>query len=113
MKNVAVPANKNPDYNTSPGQATNDKVFLLSIKEAEKYFSSDSARPCKPTNHTIVKGAYVNSDNGNCCWWLRSPGLYGSDVACVFDDGLVNHDGFDVHSGSVAVRPALWIDLTA
>lgn len=41
---VTVSADKNPDYSTNPGNATQDQVFLLSITEVNKYFSSDSAR---------------------------------------------------------------------
>ena len=41
---VTVSADKNPDYSTNPGNATQDQVFLLSITEVNKYFSSYSAR---------------------------------------------------------------------
>lgn len=45
---VTVSADKNPDYSTNPGNATQDQVFLLSITEVNKHFSSDGARQCKP-----------------------------------------------------------------
>ena len=38
---VTVSADKNPSYSTSPGNNTTDKVFLLSITEVNKYFSSE------------------------------------------------------------------------
>ena len=72
---VTVSADKNPDYSTNPGNATQDQVFLLSITEVNKYFSSDSARQCKPTDYAVANGAW-ESDSGNCWWWLRSPGYY-------------------------------------
>jgi hypothetical protein len=34
----------NPQFNTSGGNDTVDKIFLLSIDEADKYFSNDSSR---------------------------------------------------------------------
>lgn len=41
------------------------------------------------------------------CWWLRSPGLYDVDAACVYGDiGSVYDDGRDVRH-SFGVRPAL------
>lgn len=90
--------------------ATTDQVFLLSIKEANRYFSSDSARACQGTTYCYAKGAYM-AGNGNCWWWLRSPG-YSSDCAAGVDiDGCVDYDGYYVSYGSNAVRPALWINI--
>lgn len=48
---VTVSADKNPDYSTDPGNATQDKVFLLSITEANQYFTSDEARKCGTTEY--------------------------------------------------------------
>lgn len=109
---VTVSADKNPDYNTNPGNAMQDQVFLLSITEANKYFSSDSARQCKPTDYAVANGAW-ESDRGNCWWWLRSPGFNQSSAAGVYDDGDVSERGVTVNSGIDAVRPALWIDLNS
>lgn len=110
---VTVSADKNPEYSTNPGKATQDQVFLLSIPEAIEYFSSDNARQCKPTDYAVANGVYANSSNGNCCWWLRSPGDRQDLAACVHDDGDVFEDGCFVDYGSYAVRPALWIDLNS
>ncbi len=108
---VTVSADKNPDYTTDPGNATQDQVFLLSITEVNKYFSSDDARQCKPTDYADANGAYVNSDNGNYRWWLRSPGDDQDDAADVYYDGDVYLSGRAVNLAFSAVRPALWIDL--
>ena len=109
---TTVTADKNPEYDTYPGSATTDKVFLLSIDEANKYFSSDSARQCELTAYAAAKVAY-KSDSGFCWWWLRSPGLDQLGAAYVFLDGSVGCCGSDVDNGRGAVRPALWIDLEA
>ena len=106
-------ADENPDYSTNPGKATQDKVFLLSIVEANKYFSSDSARQCKPTEYAVAGGAYVNGSNGNCWWWLRSPGYSQHYTARVGYDGGVYVYGYIVCGKGNVVRPALWIDLNS
>ena len=109
---VTVSADKNPEYSTNPGKATQDKVFLLSITEANKYFSSDSARQCKPTAYAVANGAYENS-SGNCWWWLRSPGYDQIDAAGVLNDGVVDFYVNIVSYDDTAVRPALWIVLNS
>ncbi len=106
---VTVSADKNPEYSTNPGNATQDQVFLLSITEANKYFSSNSARQCKPTDYAVANGVYVNSFDGNCWWWLRSPGHGQNYAAGVLSGGDVDVGGSIVDNG-YAVRPALWID---
>ena len=105
-----VTADRNPSYSTSPGNNTTDKIFLLSITEVNKYFSSDSARQCQGTAYCYAKGA-EKVGNGNCWWWLRPPGGDSGHAAGVDDGGSVYDDGFDVLSVFVAVRPAMWIDL--
>jgi co-chaperonin GroES (HSP10) len=95
-----MPNPDNPHYGTDGGNDTQDYVFLLSIDEAERYFSSYSARV-----------AYY--DERTCWWWLRSPGRYVNFAAFVGDDGgvytngaFVNHVYYDR-----GVRPALWVEL--
>ena len=106
---TTVSADKNPEHSTNPGNATTDKVFLLSITEAEKYFSSDSARQCKPTKHAVANGAYVTIDNGFCWWWLRSSGYGQFSADAVASGGWVS--GYGVDDDDYCVRPAMWIDL--
>ena len=115
IQNTTVPAGKNPFYSTSPGNDTTDKVFLLSIAEVNKYFSSDEARMCVPTAYVIAQGAYTSSSDSvggkaTCFWWLRSPGADLDHNAGVYCDGFVNRNGA-VLNHDAAVRPALWINL--
>ena len=107
---VTVSADKNPQYDTDPGNATQDQVFSLSIVEAEKYFSSDSARQCQGTVYCYAQGAYKFS-NGNCLWWLRSPGVDQNIADYVSSDGDVREIGSYVSNGNDAVRPAMWISI--
>jgi len=109
---VMVSAEKNPEYGTNPGKATKDRVFLLSITEAYKYFSSDRARQCQPTDYAGANGAWVDK-SGNCEWWLRSPGAGTNFAAKFFTDGDLAEAGENVREDDNAVRPALWINLNA
>lgn len=110
IQTTTVTADKNPSYSTSPGNDTTDKVFLLSITEVNKYFSSDSTRQCQGTAYCYAQGAYKAS-NGNCWWWLRSPGYDSYGAASVYGGGSVEVHGDVVNYDGDAVRPALWIDL--
>ena len=107
---VTVSADKNPEFSTNPGNATQDQVFLLSMTEANKYFSSDSARQCRATDYVVAKDAWVD-DNGNCWWLLRTPGQFQNRFANVNCDGDVREFGDRVINSRNAVRPALWINL--
>lgn len=117
IQNTTVSADKNPEYNTNPGNATTDKVFLLSINEVEKYFNSDEARKCAPTAYAKAQGAYTSdiyktaSGAATCWWWLRSPGANQYGAAYVYYGGSVYYSGYYVSLGTAAVRPALWINL--
>lgn len=108
---TTVTADKNPEYNTDPGNDIENKVFLLSINEAEKYFTSDQDRQLKATEYAKDKGVYVHSDNGNSGWWLRSPGYSSNDAAYVNIDGSIYCGGLYVVADDAAVRPALWLGI--
>ncbi len=106
---VTVSADKNPKYSTSPGDATQDKVFLLSIPEANKYFDSDYTRACKLTVYADDQYPYVLSA-GAGRWWLRSPGSSQDCAAYVYHADGVYESGEYVNVDYL-VRPALWINL--
>ncbi|MCR5113886.1 MAG: DUF6273 domain-containing protein, partial [Acholeplasmatales bacterium] len=90
---------------------TNDKMFLLSIKEAKTYYTSDKARQCKGTYYAKCQGLYVDNENGNSFWWLRSPDSGISSLAhYVYTDG----DDYNlnaVYVTSNGIRPACYISL--
>ena len=109
-----VSADKNPGYSTNPGNATKDKVFLLSIVEANKYFKGDDARKCAPTDYAIQQGAYTSDSykvegRKACWWWLRSPGNFSSYAADVSPDGSVDYNC--VIGSYSAVRPCVRVRL--
>ena len=120
-----VPAHKNPNYSTSPGNPTTDKIFLLSVVEAQTYFATDADRKADATRYAVKKGAYVEgsemgnvSSNSICSdahcisrWWLRSPGLKRIYAARVYIDGSIDDYGDYVLAAHIAVRPALLVNL--
>ncbi len=103
----AAAADENPSYGMPPGNPTADRVFLLSIAEANRYFRSDDARKCEPTAYSAAHEAHVKS--GVCWWWLRSPGNDPHTAAGVGYGGAVSSAGSNVTNDVCAVRPALWI----
>ncbi len=103
-----VSADANPDYNTYCGNDTEDKIFLLSIVEANTYFNSDKERQCEATPYAKKQGMYTNN-GGYSSLWLRSPGSSSSSAAYVNYIGGVNNRGIYVNYSNNGVRPALWI----
>jgi hypothetical protein len=123
----------NPKYGTEGGPDTEDKVFLLSIDEANRYFSNDSDRIANitmtdediqyslrirkdywgydqeelTTYESALRNDYLAQSKA-LWWWLRSPGRSGLYAADVYSHVYV--DGFDVY-GDGGVRPALWLNL--
>ena len=86
-----------------------DNVFLLSEKEAERYFANRDARKCKPTSYAKAKGAWKIDDY--CWWWLRSPYPNFSKFVYSVNFGGVIDDNFLVNNKSLCARPALWVSL--
>ena len=113
---------------TKGGNNTNDKVFLLSLAEVQKYFtewyrnSIENLYPyksdeilTKPTAYAKAQGAGTITEgdiiHNGCCWWsLRSPGgrNYQHRAALVGGSGWLDYANVDDASG--AIRPALWVN---
>ena len=98
-------------WNTSGGNNTLDKLFLLSFYEMSNLYVND---PCTPTDYAIDQGAKQYGDNdsegAHWWWWLRSPGSSQSEVICLNDNLTNAASGYSFYVG-FCVRPALWIDL--
>ena len=100
----------NSEHGTNGGNDTEDKVFLLSEKEADTLFSNDEERIAKATEYAEESGVYVNEDKA-AWWWLRSPGSYSNDAAGVSNNGWVFRRGDYVDDNVGGVRPALYLNL--
>ena len=109
---VTVPAESNPDYDTDPGNDTEDKIFLLSVDEANRYFSSDEARKCEQTEYAKAQSSLTfenHQETMPCNWWLRTPGDAFMKAAIVYEDGSINTKGSQFHAAPFSFRPAMWI----
>lgn len=102
---TTVSADKNPQAeDETQGNDTVDKVFLLSVTEANRYFASDKDRM------TIYKSA----------WWLRTLSYYHYCACYVNKNGTIQSgrmdqtgriSGYIETRQSSGVRPAMWINL--
>ena len=93
---------------------TQDKVFLLSVNEVNKYFTSNDKRKCFATEYAIKSGVYTGcgkmfSKDNSCMWWLRS---HNDDFIAdyVSIDGSITTT-INPISCCIAVRPAIWVQL--
>ena len=108
-------------WSTSGGNNTQDRIFLLSYAEANRYLgvtyddSKNTKSRVSPTAYAIKQGASTSSSNKTAdgaatgWWWLRSPGDGQRGAASVYGDGSLGIHGVGLDSG--CVRPALWINL--
>ena len=101
----------NPQSHKPGGNDTTDKVFVLSIAEAQACFDSDAARMCLPSRYVMKQVPKLPVENGGCWWWLRSPGSSSVRASRVGTNGSRNED--DVKQSNVCIRPVIWLDLTA
>lgn len=91
---------KNDDnvmYRTEGGEDTVDRIYLLSIDEAEQYRKE-------------YREWFMSSTHA---MWLRSPGCSRIDAATVSLGGGIDEMGTNIDWTNVSVRPVMWIDLLA
>ena len=97
-------ANKsNVKYGVRGGNDTTDRVFLLSLQEAENYLFG----------FTGLLNA-VDAATGEIVWWhLRSPGEGVDAAARVAATGLIDYHGVadGVTDPAGGVRPAMWLEI--
>ena len=102
----------NEDYDTPAGEDTEDRVFLLSVDEAEEFCDSVAVAVCQPTAYALKNGVEVDNFEGQdlqagCWWWLRSPGCDASFAMEMGAYGEIGEDGTPAHWWGGAVRPAI------
>ena len=110
IKDSLVKADANPYHNTSPGNDTTDKVFLLSLNEVREYsdYCLGSGALCEYTAYS--KSIDDHYDDGYCAWWLRTPGGNTYDAVIVNSEGEIREFGFKVESDFM-IRPVIWLSL--
>ncbi len=133
IKITNVKNNDNPEYETTGGNDTKDKVFLLSLEDvinsaygfSSAYDENDEMRRCVPTAYAVARGVYpftmddtdyyTAKGNAFCNWFLRSPGFFARMACFVNYEGNVKLDGgrVDVDGAYYGIRPALCINLNS
>ena len=109
-KSIISTQHTNPDfYDDSDGErnwlgTTTDTIFLLSSGEADKYFSSDSARKAEGTEYACNKGK-----SASWYWWLRSAN--NIEYAGFVSEGELGY-GEEVDR-NMGIRPAMWFEINS
>jgi len=127
IEEISVLNTDNLWYETTGGNDTIDKVFLLSLEEVVKYFGDSGQLQDRPEGRHWIYDEYnsarivmivVNDEDDDgednevaLWWWLRSPGYYSYRAAFVYADGRINVGGNYVNYYGGGVRPALWLNL--
>ena len=112
IEETVVSTEDNEVYGIRGGDDSIDKVFLLSITEAENYFNNNNARVCYLTEYAVARGEGIRLKPVAYTWWLRSPGAYMHYAALILTNGEVYSYGTDAYyRNDIAVRPAMWINL--
>ena len=109
LKNVSmVSVDHETEAGKSDAETSNEKVFLLSTTEAEKYFKTDADRVGRKLNET----AYSAGDAYG--WWLRSPNTNISGIQ-MFGCAYVTQNGsISAYycTNSLYIRPAFWLSIS-
>lgn len=133
IENTLIINRDNPTYGTPGGNDITDKIFMLSLDETLQYFDLTKNNGekneyiycygddvcCQPTAWALSRGAWqykwdtssgeeYRRYDGNCDWWLRSPGEFNESAACVGSRARVYGNGYNVNYNLIVVRPALW-----
>ena len=96
------------DLEFLPSPVKNENIFILSAKEAEQYFDSETDRACTEQGGSTP-----------AWWWLRSPVLHNSIyldrsyiVGCVDDAGWLNSLDAKQEINRAEFRPACQLDMS-
>ena len=107
-----VPADKNPQEDTDPGNGTEDRVFLLSAAEVERFFPEEADQVCPRSEEAAALGVLGNEVTGGT-WWLRTPGNGKSYASYVYPNGGMDLKGKKLDHDDFGIRPALRISASA
>jgi len=110
---TALINSSNKNTSTPGGSDTVDSVFALCYDDVRAYLLNPELRLAAGTDYAKSKGLKISDQSGslgNSIWWLRSPGYNQSTAWTVGSDGDYLRGGsYNVNSGVVGVRPALWL----
>ena len=116
--------NNNPWSDTTGGNDTKDKVFLLSLDEVLQYYGDSEVVQDWHGYETFVNDQFnekriaLTLDNQSSWWWLRSPGAYWyqCDTNHIVASSIMMNGGLGIQGEYVSnqyggVRPAMWLNL--
>lgn len=92
-------------------EGTQDRVFLLSVEEVEKYIPVKSDRWCDPTLYAVKQGAWQHDNTRRCWWWLRTSAEKPNEAIFVGTEGTIQYTEGYVYRYAITVRPAMWIEV--
>ena len=93
--------------NVADYDSINNKVFLLSAREAELYFKGDWQRSAYITAYAKDK---MRTPESMSWWWLRSSNAVNIAPG-VTADGVINTSDLDVNTPGVGVRPVIMFNI--
>ena len=127
----------NPYYCNVSSEVTEDKVFLLSCEEVDRYVSCNPEETMRERIDDKLVWAYLYLENDRAqadmltidspiagrdyhvmtkrphSWWLRTSGESKQSVAAVCEDGcFIDLGGLAADSDEVGIRPAMWVDIS-
>ena len=100
---------------------TEDKVFLLSLKELDWFSEANVSMLCVPTEEAVEKNQTfwyrdycLDYGVENMMWWLREPASDSSSECYLVGNGYKEDNIYTWETGveSFGIRPAMTIDLT-
>ena len=105
---VENPTNQIYSSGSGYGNVTRDKIFCLSLQEANstEYFTNPNDRMAEVTTYAYRQG--VTKLNGYSKWWLRTQGRQYYYAAYINANGEIDY--FHVNYIDVGVRPVLWVN---
>lgn len=99
----------NKETNSYSCNSVNDKVYLLSYADVNRYYADSSNRSAFGTGYAKCQGLYTTK-NSNSSWLLRSP--YGENpdrALCVDTFGDAQY-ATNVFNTSIGIRPVICIN---
>lgn len=120
---IVITTNKTPAselYGVSSSNDTEDKVYLLSVEEFNKYFitENDDENTTKTiypmgfaSAYAIKRGATKGKYN-EVSWWLRNSGA-NNYILAVNRAGTVGEGGYSISDTDIGIRPVIRVLKTA
>ena len=103
------------DMNAREDWSSEDRVFLLSYKEAQELFPDPMDMICSPTDYAAQNGAAIgvrSKEKGlpPGGWWLRIRG-YVNHAEYIGANAARYYRGIWEREKGICVRPVVWVDL--